>query len=164
MAIPWVYKRLNKDGVKMAITWAKHCFLTRQHHDLEVLLCQWSSETHNLVEVYSLTLEDKFGTPFLVWRLVTEEEDQVKLKFLIASMIASSSSRKLTYPTWLRFFYEDDGNPSDCVGLLTAMIRVSSGPADGLNMYIFSTSDFDRKACESRAGPSVLGFSRCKAG
>lgn len=42
-------------------------------------------------------------------------EDQVKLNFVMAKMIASRSSRKSTYTTLLRFPEEGDGSHSNFV-------------------------------------------------
>lgn len=42
--------------------------------------------------------------------IILEEENKIKLKYLAATMIASRSSRKSTYATWLRFYNEGDDN------------------------------------------------------
>lgn len=43
----------------------------------------------------------------------SEGEDQIKLKYNTDAMIASRSSGKSTYATWLRFFDEADGRKSE---------------------------------------------------
>lgn len=50
--------------------------------------------------------------------MVFEEEDQVKMKYLTASITASRSSRKSTDTTCQRFFYEFDG------AVQTSMLRL----------------------------------------
>lgn len=47
--------------------------------------------------------------------IVLKEEDQVKVNHLTSTVTASRSSRKSTYGTWMRFFYEGDGIRLDFV-------------------------------------------------
>lgn len=120
MAIPRVFKKLNKAGVKMIVSCLKLCSLMRQNHDLEVLMFWMGFQdpyfhcrlrgVHPILEgVGQLTLLHLFGEANAMG-IVPEEENQVNLKYLTGAIIASRSSTKSNYTTGMRFFCKGNGN------------------------------------------------------
>lgn len=81
----------------MSVTYARLYSLTRQHHDLELLISRWNSDhtfvaasvefTPTLEDVNRLALLPIFGKVNTMG-IVLEEDDQEKLKYLIATMTA----------------------------------------------------------------------------
>lgn len=81
----------------MVLTYVMLCSWTRQHHDLELVVSQWSSETHTFIvtwgefpptleEVSRLTLLPVLGETNSIG-IVLEEVDQVKVKYLTTAMM-----------------------------------------------------------------------------
>lgn len=115
-----VSQRFNYTCFKMPIIYARICPLSRQFLDLEVLLSQLSMKTHTFVIASGLTLEDDLYLTHLPlfneanpMEIVLDGDNQLKLKYLLATITALRSSEKSTYATWLRFFHERDASISD---------------------------------------------------
>lgn len=52
VGIPGVSRKLNKAGVNEVVIYARLILLTRQHHDLELLVSRCSTESHIFVVTY----------------------------------------------------------------------------------------------------------------
>lgn len=97
-------------------------------------------------------------------RVVLEEEDEVKLRFLTSAMTASRMCGKSTYTTWIHIMDEGHGSRSGYVleALLTFWLLLYVLPSslkDGLDQICVPLSHTNRdggKAYVSLVVPSVL--------
>lgn len=90
VGVPGISNELNQAGVKKAITYARLVSLTRQHHELELLVPCWSTGSHNFVTAWGVTptLEDVARLILLaLYRetdamgIVFEGENHIELKY-----------------------------------------------------------------------------------
>lgn len=90
---------------------------------MEVLISQWSIETHTIVaawgeftstfaEISRLTLLPLLREENAIGIIVGERD---RMKYLMTTVTTSRPLGKATYATWLRFFYERDNNHSDFI-------------------------------------------------
>lgn len=91
-----------------------------EYRNPHTFVVAWGKFTQTLEDVSHFTLLPLFGKGNTI-RVVLEEENQIKLKFLMAAMTTSRILGNLTYPILLRLFYEGDSKPLRvrCRGILS---------------------------------------------
>lgn len=137
--------------------------MTRHHQDLEFLFRDECGEPHvyslmgildpreNVVSLSTLPLY-RIG---MVWDIVLKKESKEKLQTFV--MIASKTSGKSTYASWLKYFYEGKGSQSLLVleaypNILATRSVLPSKLEDALNFYVFPcASSLPKGKCCPRA-------------
>lgn len=97
-----------------------------------------------------------------IW-VVLEGDNQTKLKYLTAAMVASKTSDKLIYETWLRLFDKGDSSRSSYVMeaffLLALLVCVVEWPGGWLGPLHVPCSHSNHEGRTIYAGVAVQRFS-----